>query len=104
MTYGDFPYPRATTEDFSAVDHIPDVGKKVDIMTESFPSEYLRHLQPNWDGYGALPPSLRSVVEARNIWMGLPGDGWQVVPVSGGVQIERHSGGVDVEISVVGCV
>ena len=68
---------------------------------ERFPSERLSNLQSNWDGYGALPPSPRTIAEALNIWVWLPGDGWQVVPVpSGGVQIERHRDGVDIEISV----
>lgn len=68
--------------------------------SEQFPLARLSSLRPNWDGYGAIMPPQRTINEAYNIWGKLPGDGWQVVPISGGVQIERHRDGVDIEITV----
>lgn len=71
------------------------------ILTERFPSERLANLKDNWDGYGAKSPDPRAIIEAHKLFTKLSGDGWQVVPTTdGGVQIERHTDGVDVEIVV----
>jgi hypothetical protein len=53
----------------------------------------LRDLKDNWDSYGAKPPDERALkaVEA----------GLSIVPTSdGGIQIELHIGGRDVEIAI----
>ena len=67
---------------------------------EQFPLARLCTMQPDWDGYNAVAPPLKTIIEAYNIWNTLPGYGWQAVPISDGVQIERHRDGVDIEITV----
>jgi hypothetical protein len=60
----------------------------------------LRNLQPNWDSYGAPAIDERCIQKAYWLWRQLSGE-WQVVPCSdGGVQLEQHRDGVDVEIRV----
>lgn len=57
-------------------------------------------LQGNWDSYGARPICEEAVREAVRL-LSVLGDGWTPAPCSdGGVQIERHVGGLDVEISI----
>ena len=67
-----------------------------------FPSEMLRKLKDNWDGNGSGAPSIAAIWAAEDLYELLPGDGWHVVPIGGegGVQIERHANGLDIEISI----
>ena len=73
-----------------------------------FPFKDLRNLKANWDSYGAVPIDERAIQKAYEIWRLLPGRAFQVVPTSdGGVQLEEHRDGFDIEITVnaqtVGC-
>lgn len=66
----------------------------------TFPHEMLRKLAPNWDSYGAPAIDERCIEKAFAIWRQLSGD-WQVVPCTdGGVQLEQHRDGFDIEITV----
>jgi hypothetical protein len=65
-----------------------------------FPHKMLRQLAPNWDSYGAKAIDPRCIDRAAVLWGQLCGD-WQVVPCSdGGVQLEQHRDGLDIEITV----
>lgn len=66
--------------------------------------EPLAELQDDWDGYGSRKPLPQELQTARELLAVLePWTGWQVVPVGGGgVQIERHADGLDVEIFING--
>lgn len=68
----------------------------------AFPQQMLEQLKPNWDGEGARAPTMKEIVSASMICMSLPnGVPWNVVPLAtGGVQIESHAQGLDVEITV----
>ena len=59
-------------------------------------------LKPNWDSYGALPIDPACVTKAEVIMALMPiGDGWAAVPTAtGGVQLEQHAYGLDIEISI----
>lgn len=60
----------------------------------------MRHLGPNWDSYGAGPIDQRAIDRAILMLDSLAGD-WTPVPMSdGGVQLERHDGGFDIEITI----
>lgn len=60
----------------------------------------MRHMEPNWDSYRAAPIDPRAVDRAILILDSLSGD-WHPVPMSdGGVQLELHSGGFDIEITI----
>ncbi len=53
----------------------------------------LSRLEPGWDGYGpSQPPSPQAIAAARCIWACPHRDG--------GLQIELHAGGMDVEIEI----
>ncbi len=53
---------------------------------------HLATLQQDWDSYGAGPPSPLALAVADAFW---------VVPTAdGGVEIELHAGGMDIEISI----
>ena len=60
----------------------------------------LNNLQPNWDSYGGLHPTQEAISVAKglaNALLSLP----HVVPVAtGGVQLEWHVAGFDIEIEV----
>lgn len=62
----------------------------------------LRGLKPNWDSCGADPPLEKSIAMAEHIEVCLEDLGpWSMVPLSdGGVQLEVHRGGWDIEIAV----
>jgi hypothetical protein len=60
----------------------------------------MRHMEPNWDSYGAKPIDPRAVDRAILMLDSLPGD-WHPVPMSdGGVQLELHEGGFDIEVTI----
>lgn len=66
----------------------------------TFPMAMLRSLKPNWNSYGAPAIDERCIQKAYEIWRQLSGE-WQVVPCSdGGVQLEQHRDGFDIEITV----
>lgn len=66
----------------------------------AFPFGDLRRLKPNWDSYGGKPPDEKTIHRASDIWHELSGE-WDVVPMSdGGIQIEQHCDGFDIEITV----
>ncbi len=57
-------------------------------------------LEPNWDSYGAVPINPNAIARAILMLDSLQGD-WTPVPMSdGGVQLELHSDGFDVEIQI----
>ena len=62
-------------------------------------------LPPDWDGYGAKPTSASAAIQAVSILAKLVKAGGrppQLVPTNtGGVQLEWHVGGKDVEIEVL---
>lgn len=67
--------------------------------------ERLRQLQPNWDSYGAGPLDPRCIEGAARMLADLKNAGWHgpwsVVPCSnGGVQLEQHCYGIDIEITI----
>jgi hypothetical protein len=54
----------------------------------------------NWDSYGAARIDPLTVARAVLLLDSLAG-GWQPVPLSdGGVQLELHEGGFDIEITI----
>jgi hypothetical protein len=60
----------------------------------------MRHLENNWDSYGAEPVDGRAINKALDILETLPGL-WDAVPcVDGGVQLEQHRDGFDIEIEI----
>jgi hypothetical protein len=62
--------------------------------------EALRSLQPNWDSYGAVAIRPEAIAKALDMKQGLSGP-WAVVPCSdGGIQLEQHAGGFDIEIVI----
>ena len=65
----------------------PDLERKL---------QALATLLPNWDSYGGRPSSRLALDGARRFF-----DGAQVVPMSdGGIQLEWHLPGFDLEIDV----
>lgn len=63
----------------------------------------LKLLQPDWDSYGAPPIDLGAIERGKQLIATLPDWGWQIVPVcDGGIQIESHRSGYDVEIYIKG--
>lgn len=57
-------------------------------------------LEPNWDSYGAARIEPRAIERAIILLDSLAGD-WTPVPMSdGGVQLERHDEGFDIEITI----
>lgn len=66
----------------------------------TFPRAMLRGLKANWNSYGAPPIDERCIQKAYELWRQLSGE-WQVVPCNdGGVQLEQHREGFDIEITV----
>lgn len=66
----------------------------------TFPHKMLRDLKPNWNSYGAPAIDERCIQKAYELWRQLAGE-WQVVPCTdGGVQLEQHRDGFDIEITV----
>lgn len=55
----------------------------------------LRKLGPNWNSYGALPPTERALKIAETMTTNAP---WICPTNDGGVQIEWHCNGFDIEI------
>lgn len=61
----------------------------------------LRNLESNWDSYGAMPIPNDTINEAIEIAKHLPTDRhWSVVPTHGGIQLESHDLGFDIEIDI----
>lgn len=57
-------------------------------------------LEPNWDSYGAAKIDPRAIERAIIMLDSLTGD-YRAVPMSdGGVQLELHSDGFDIEIQI----
>jgi hypothetical protein len=60
----------------------------------------LRDLKKGWDSYGAPPIEEGCIQKAYELWRCLPGE-WVVVPYpDGGVQLDQHRDGFDIEIVV----
>lgn len=64
-----------------------------------------RHLPPNWDSYGAPMIDRYAITKAQWLLVALrtlvPPVRWTAVPCpDGGVQLEHHAGGIDIEIRV----
>ena len=69
-------------------------------MGSIFDHKRLRELKPGWDSYDAKPIDPRCIEKAFEFWRETRGP-WTVVPCAdGGVQLERHSDGLDIEIRV----
>lgn len=67
---------------------------------KTFPHAMLRSLKLNWNSYGAPAIDERCIQKAYELWRQLSGE-WQVVPCNdGGVQLEQHRDGFDIEITV----
>lgn len=63
-------------------------------------SAWMRDLKPDWDSYGARRISEDAIAIASEIHAALMSK-WQIVPVAtGGVQIELHAAGIDIEIEI----
>lgn len=63
----------------------------------------LSRLKENWDSYGASPLDKAVIAKAREVWIRVMayGERWSAVPMSdGGVQLERHEDGWDIEIQI----
>lgn len=63
-----------------------------------------RHLPPNWDSYGA-PMIERSAIDKAQRFVSVLvtciGGNWTPVPCpDGGVQLEQHEDGFDIEITI----
>lgn len=66
----------------------------------TFPHKMLRDLKPGWDSYDAEAIDERCIDKAFELWRQLSGE-WQVVPCNdGGVQLEQHCDGFDIEITI----
>lgn len=64
--------------------------------------EALVGLRDGWDSYGSRAPTKKEIAYAKALLTLLPDAAWQLVPVSGGgVQMEMHADGMDVEILIV---
>lgn len=71
-----------------------------------FPLQMLEDLKPNWDSYGAPPLDKETILKAFDVWRQLDGlsGHWSVVPMSsGGIQIEQHRDGWDIEVVIERC-
>lgn len=90
-------------------------GIRVELQTQEPPRwllptlrslDELMTLPPNWDSYGAQPIRRRNAIEALSLLaevscVSTPAP--SVVPLpDGGIQLEWHSGGVDLEVSLPG--
>lgn len=65
-----------------------------------FDHTMLRSLKAGWDSYDAKPIDPRCIEKAFQFWREFPGD-WTVVPCAdGGVQLEQHRDGLNIEIRV----
>lgn len=60
----------------------------------------LADMEPNWDGYGAARIEPRAIERAILMLDSMQGDWWPVPMSDGGVQLELHSGGFDIEITI----
>lgn len=62
--------------------------------------QHMKNLEPNWDSYGGKRIDPRAIDRAILMLDSLQGN-WQPVPCSdGGVQLELHEGGFDIEIMI----
>lgn len=87
---------RAITLVWGKAPEMPTPGRE----TMTFPHAMLRGLKANWNSYGAPPIDERCIEKAFALWRQLDGE-WQVVPCNdGGVQLEQHRDGFDIEITV----
>ena len=87
------------TNDFSCGYHCrEDAAQAVYQHAKAF--ERITELAPNWDGYDGVPPTRAAISTAHAVANALLHPP-QVVPVNdGGVQLEWHIEGVDVEIAI----
>lgn len=61
----------------------------------------LAALEENWDSYGARPIDPRCIEYALFFIQTMPPGTWTPVPCSdGSIQLERHAGGMDLELSI----
>lgn len=62
----------------------------------------MRHLPMGWDSYGAPMIDRLAILAAQQLVTdGIRGDQWAAVPCpDGGVQLEAHHDGLDIEISI----
>jgi hypothetical protein len=61
----------------------------------------LAKLEANWDSYGAVPIDPLCLEHASFFILAMPPSMWTPVPCSdGSVLLERHAGGVDMELHI----
>lgn len=61
----------------------------------------LAKLPQGWDSYGGTPPRADCLAKARQLALLLPPGHWDIVPMSnGGIQIEQHCDGLDIELMI----
>lgn len=94
-----FPRPRA-------INVRPSPGRQIDwIRPVVNRLQASLALQPDWDGYGSVPPSVDTLVAALEVLQHLMGPAVVVPAVAptptGGVQFEWHRGGWDIEVEVL---
>lgn len=73
------------------------------IQSESFTDRLRRFgdMSPGWDSYGAKEIDVDCIHKALELYERLPPGPWIPVPCSdGGVQIEQHADGFDIEIMI----
>lgn len=65
----------------------------------------LAKLPRGWDSYDGLPPRGDCLAKARELAARLPAGHWDIVPMSnGGIVIEQHCGGLDIELMIEGAL
>jgi len=73
----------------------------MDRSTIAVQVEHLRNLEDGWDSYGGVPPNPVALAKAEELASILVAAGWPVpalVPCGdGGVQVEWHTFGFDIE-------
>jgi hypothetical protein len=72
-------------------------------MTSMDRLNLLADLKPNWDSYGAAPPDAKCLAMAREVLTALTHVHlhWDAIPAcNGGIQLEHHSGGLDIEVMI----
>jgi hypothetical protein len=61
----------------------------------------IANLPENWDSYGAKPIGADVIAKVKATFPVLPPGWWDCVPCSsGGIQLEQHADGWDIEISI----
>lgn len=90
---------RAVLLNTPAARESPPPGKTASHGLARSQLENMRTLPANWDSYGAVVIDHRCIDRAHAVLNELQTVGWAAVPCTdGGVQLERHQDGLDIEI------